>query len=530
MTVHHIDLSSAGIYGKMMMEYLEGNPQLRPYYSFSPSVAAIPDAIEARRKFPFYREELVTELKAQLGESLNTYPELLNNIQLLGDENTFTVTTGHQLCLATGPMFFIYKLISTINLCKELKLQYPAYNFVPVYWMATEDHDIGEINFLTLFDKVVKWETHQQGATGRLSTEGIQEAIKEIESLIENDSFAGEVMELLKNAYLRHQNMADATRELVLSLFGGSGLVVLDADKHSLKKLFAHVIKDELGLHNSYEIVTATNEKLSRNYKIQVTPREVNLFYLDEQLRERIIIDANGHYDVINTDLDFSREFILDLADKQPERFSPNVVLRPVYQETILPNLAYVGGPGEIAYWLQLKSLFEYFNVFYPMLIPRNNAVILPSKALEKFKNLGFELSDAFRTYDELAKQWLLNQEDLGGGIDDVKEKMRVSYEELMRLFSLADATLGPAVQAELQKQLNSLDNLHKKGTAALKRKHDVVLNQIRNLIERVNPAGEPQERVVNFLQFYAKKGPGFIDELLLHLHPLDQKLAVFVD
>ncbi|MBK9319619.1 MAG: bacillithiol biosynthesis cysteine-adding enzyme BshC [Bacteroidetes bacterium] len=530
MEVHHLPLADSGLYGKMMLDYIEGHPQLRPYYSYSPALSSFPDVIEARKEFPFHRETLADEMLAQHQAYLQRFPVLSQQIEALRSEQTFTVTTGHQLCLATGPLYFIYKIITTIHLCRQLAQEFPAHHFVPVYWMASEDHDIEEINHFHLFSETLKWETKERGRTGRLPTAGIGELIQEVERLCGNNPFTAEVILLLKNAYEQHPHLSAATRELVLTLFGEQGLLVIDADRPTLKKLFAHVISEELTLHPSFEIVNSTTERLAHHYKTQLSPREINLFYLEEGLRERIVKDEKGHYHVLNTDLDFSREFILDLVEKQPERFSPNVVLRPLYQETILPNIAYVGGPGEIAYWMQLKEIFAHYNVFFPMLVPRNNALVLPARPLEKFLNLGFERKDVFRSFDDLSKQWLSAQEDLSSGIHASSEKMQELYNELTLLFTKADPTLAASVQGELQKVLNGLENLGKKGNAALKRKHEVALNQLKVVLDKVSPAGHAQERHVNFIQFYSLQGPSFIEDLMKSLQPMVFNVAVFTE
>lgn len=530
MNASYVPLSDSGLYAELMMDYIEGHPQLRPFYSFSPAMATFEMAMEVRKKFPIHRQVLATELKIQHKDYFSRFPKLEQQIHALNDENTFTVTTGHQLCLATGPLYFIYKIISTVKLAHELSQKYPHCHFVPVYWMASEDHDIDEINHLHLFNESLKWETRQQGGSGRLSTEGLQSVLDDIERLCAHLPFCEDILMKLKAAYLDQDSLSGATRQLVLSLFGDYGLLVIDADSAMLKKLFAVIIKEELSLQPSFEIVNRTTEKLSHHYKTQLNPREINLFYLGDQLRERIIKDDSGHYNVINTDLRFSRAFILDLVDKQPEHFSPNVVLRPLYQETILPNLAYIGGPGEIAYWLQLKEIFEHYNVFFPMLVPRNNAVVLPTRALEKFINLGFEVKDIFRGFDDLSKQWLSGQEELSAELESARQDLRGIFEKLSSLFQNVDATLATSVQSELQKALNGMEQLEKKGNAALKRKHEVALNQVRVVLEKVSPKQHVQERYVNFIQFYAQQGPGFIRELFNQLQPLAYNVAVFTD
>lgn len=530
MQVHQIPLSDSGIYGKLMMDYIEGYPQLRPFYKYVPALDSFPDVVKERSNFPFHREVLCTELTAQHSRYFTEFPVLQQQIELLKQENAFTVTTGHQPCVAGGPLYFLYKIITTIRLAKSLNERYPDQKVVPVFWMGAEDHDLDEINSVFVFGKTVKWGTRQTGATGRMSTEGMDAFVQELETLLGQEPFAGDVLEKLRKAYLGHSNLADATREFVLQLFASEGLLVLDADRPSLKKIFARIAREEVSTQSAFHIVNTTSEKLGEHYKLQVNPREINLFYLDEQLRERIVLDEKGHYEIVHTDLEFTREFLVDLIDHQPERFSPNVILRPLYQEMILPNLAYIGGPGELAYWMQLKDMFEHYQASFPVLVPRNNGLILPSRPLEKFQQLGFDKKDMFRSYDELSKVWLSGQENLQDDITKTTDAVKAAYDQLAAAFAKTDPTLAASVQAEAQKVVNGLDNLSKKGTAALKRKHEVALNQLKTLLDKVNPDDEPQERLVNFLQFYPKMGPEMIQVFLKEMKPLSFEMTVMVD
>jgi bacillithiol biosynthesis cysteine-adding enzyme BshC len=288
---------------------------------------------------------LANTLKAQYQE-ITTTAETSRNIELLRKDNSFTITTGHQLNIGTGPLYFIYKIISTINLCKQLQEAYPEQHFVPVYWMATEDHDLEEINHLYVKNKKVVWNKQGTGAVGRMQVEDMAEVIAEINQLLGNSTHTNELIALFEAAYQPHLTLTEATRILANILFGGYGLVILDGDDPSLKSLFTPYIQAELQAQFSHSAVSTTTS-LMKGYKIQVNPREINLFYLEKNLRERIVLE-NDRYKVLNTALEFSAVEMQQLVENQPEKFSPNVLLRPLYQEVILPNLCYIGGGGEL--------------------------------------------------------------------------------------------------------------------------------------------------------------------------------------
>lgn len=527
MQAHQFPLSDTGLYGKLMMDYLEGHPDLRPFYAYTPSFGAFPEVIAARNQFPFHREVVADCLEEQHRDYYRRFPILEEQIRRLRDQNTYTVTTGHQPCLAGGPLYFFYKIITTINLARHLNQQFPEKHFIPVFWLGAEDHDLQEVNHFQLHGQTIRWKTTQQGATGRMKTAGIEVCLTELAPLLEREPAWQEAIGILQESYTGHAQLADATRALVLAFFGGEGLLVLDADRPVLKKTLRPVIRQELTLQTAQQLVQHTSAELGKHYKLQVVPREINLFYLGDQLRERIVRDETGHYRVLNTDLVFSHDEMLALAEQHPEHFSPNVVLRPVYQELLLPNLSYVGGPGELAYWLQLKELFAHYQVSYPMLVPRAHAVVVPARALQKFRHMGFGLGDLFRAPDAVGMEWLRRQEDLSDKVADAKQSLQAVFEKLSLDFSAVDPTLTAPVMAEAQRTMNSVDNLMKKGNAALKRRHEVGLQQIRTVLEKVNPADAPQERTVNLFQFYSRHGRPFMAALLDQLMPLSGKIVI---
>lgn len=525
-----VDLSKTGIRNPLLRDYLEGHPRLQQFYRWKPDFNSFEEVIQERIKFKVDRIVLMTELESQHLAYYDKFPGLKSQVKSIGSERTFTVTTGHQLCLATGPLYFIYKIVSTINLANKLKKRFPEYHFIPVYWMATEDHDFEEINHLYLFNKKITWEQNVKGVTGKIPTNTLAPVIAELRELLGDTIAETDVVKLLEEAYLNHHNLSDATRFLVLHFFGEEGLLVIDADRKELKMLFQEVMKDELENQVSMKLVTQTNKLLESYYQLQISPRPINLFYLDEGFRERIVKAPDTHFEIINTDLAFSFTFMMDLLKHQPERFSPNVVLRPVYQEAILPNLAYIGGSGETSYWLQLKNVFDHFGIFYPMLVPRNHALIINQKQLQKFTALGFAKEDLFRPVDELISQYVKSLDGIPSSLEDEKEKITVILNEVASQFSAVDSTLQATVQSELKRTLNGMDGLEKKLQAALKRKNETAVNQIKSTIEKVKPANQLQERYSNFIPYYLKYNQGFIKELLSVMKPLSEDLDLFVE
>lgn len=526
MELKQVSLSGSGFRGKMLTDYLENAGFLKPFYSFRPEENQFAEAIAARRNKPVNRKLLVNELHRQHAEIIERFPETGKNISLLENENTFTVTTGHQLCLGGGPLFFFYKLLTTVNLAESLGRKFPDSHFVPVYWMASEDHDFEEIASVTIGNKTIRWNHESGDATGRLNTSGLNAFFDEVLNMLRGLPGFEKLEEVIRKSYLNSENLAEATRKFVLEFFGRYGVVVIDADQANFKKDFASVMKDELVQEHSFRMVTATNEMLSSQYAVQVTPRPINLFYLHDGIRKRIV-KTGDHYAIVDTHIRFSQEEILRELDAYPERFSPNVILRPLYQEFILPNLAYCGGPAETAYWMQFKQVFDHYNIFYPVLIPRGHAIILDEKKWKVWEKLGFGYDDLFKPEEELVRHLLRNLNGSDTISDRAVAQLKAIYEDLATEAGKIDITLEPAVRARMQRALHGLERLEKKFRAALKRKHEVSLRRLHEVKEFVSPAGTPQERVTTFMEMYALYSDDLFDELKNAMQPFSDRLTV---
>ena len=343
-----VTYQNSGYFSKLIVDYLDEKSELQSLYNRFPKIENFQGQIDEKSKnFPFENREILVSALEKQYENFEISKSTSQNIQLLKLSNSYTITTGHQLNLFTGPLYFLYKIATTINLCKELKQKYPTQNFVPIYWMATEDHDFDEINYFNFKDQKFRWNRESKGPVGRLSTEGLDLVYEAFSKEIGLGNNAKYLLDLFKKSYLEHQNLATATRFLANELFKNEGLVIIDADAKELKKLFVPYVKRELVEQTSFHKVNEILPKLEA-YNIQVNPREINLFYIQNELRERIIFE-NGNYTINNTTLKFSEKELLIELENNPENFSPNVILRPLYQEIILPNLCYIGGGGEIA-------------------------------------------------------------------------------------------------------------------------------------------------------------------------------------
>ena len=530
MEIHKLPYHTTRQFSQLILDYYSNNPDLQPFYTYRPEITAFAEAISHKAKhFDQEKRDVLVEVLNEQHQFVKLSEATKKNIDSLGESNTFTVTTGHQLCLFTGPLYFIYKIFSTINLAEALQKHYGNYNFVPVFWMASEDHDFEEIASAHIFGKTLEWQTKAGGAVGNLNTGSLKGVLEELNIIAGDSEHAAYIKELFHKAYLEHENLAGATRYLVNELFGQYGLVIIDGNDKALKREFAPVMKAEVLSNPTYEAVQKQAELLSKNYQVQAHPREINLFYMDKQVRE-LIIEEGDHFKVRNTDIAFSTDEILAAIDNEPQKFSPNVLLRPLYQETILPNLAYIGGGAEVAYWLELKTSFEHYDVPFPVVMLRNSALWINASDAARIQKLGLKPVAIFEDEDYLIKQHIMDM--LGDGEPLKKEITQVNelFENIVKLANSIDASLKSAVLAEGRKAEKSVENIQKKIIRAEKRKRETTVNQIKRLKKRLFPNGVLQERYENFVPFWLQYGPDFFEVLKKHLDPLDFKFTVVVD
>lgn len=503
-----------GLLPPLIADYISGKQAIKELYNYTPEINSFGQAIADKQKEKINRDVLTRELHLQyesiFKEEGENKSSVKNNINLLTQSNTFTVTTGHQLNIFTGPLYFLYKIITTINLSEQLKIKYPEYNFVPVYWMASEDHDFEEINHIHLFGKKIIWKTQQKGACGKFSTDSIKNVLDELKIILGDTDNAKSIVNLFEKAYLQHDMLAEATRYLVHALFAKYGLVIVDGDSRALKELFKDVMKDDLLNHSACRNVTRTIAEIEKDYKVQVNPREINLFYLNKGIRERILKEGN-EYKVQNTPFTFSRDEIITELNNWPEKFSPNVVLRPLYEEKILPNLAYIGGPGELSYWLELKAMFDFYKVNFPVIVLRCMTLVIDKSAQSKLEKLPLIPADFFQPEDELIKSFILKNSGDSLLLTQEADQLNELFESIKRKISLVDQSLLSSVDAEKQKVINSLGQLEQKITRAEKKKQEVGITQVKKIREKIFPSGTFQERYENYIPYYLNYGDNFI-------------------
>jgi bacillithiol biosynthesis cysteine-adding enzyme BshC len=526
-----VPLRKTRLFSELLLDYIDGAPGLKPFYNLPPEPSSYAKLMEQRSFSPEKRKLLSDVLKEQYDRiPLDENSKVAKNIESLQHEITYTVTTGHQLNALTGPLYFIYKIVTAIKLSEELKAAHPDKHFVPVYWMATEDHDFAEISEVFFFGKKFFWKADEnyKGAVGLMPAKSIAPLMDEVAALFKNDERALTLLWLFRNSYMGSANLAEATRKIAHALFGDYGLLVLDPDNAMLKKELVPVMRRDILKREHFTLINETNTKLQEKYKTQVNPREINFFYLLENARERIVFE-NGVYKVLNTDLVFSEAEMEKQVEEKPELFSPNVVMRPLYQELVLPNLAYIGGPAEVAYWLQLKKVFDVNGISFPILHLRDHFLIAGKGITNKLQSMKLDFEDLFADEQQLAVRF--KKEDAG----EEEGSLGSELENFRQLYGRISGSIGGKLDKELvnefhssfRAQLEMLKTIDRELQKYNRSRMGSELEAVAKLREKAFPGGQPQERIENVLAYYSFFEEDFISIIHQATDPFRSELKV---
>ena len=516
---------NAGEYGKfstLVRDYMNERQTTSDFYNRFPSEDSLVKQTKDKLKSFKNREILCDSLEKQLSFLELTEPQT-ENLEKLRKDNTVTITTGHQLNLFTGPVYIFYKILQVVKCCDYMNDRHPEFNFVPIFWMATEDHDFEEINHFCFRCKGYSWERDFGGATGRMNLDGIHKVFEEFFQDLPDSRHADELKQLARDSYLSSKTLTEATQRLIHELFGRFGLLMVDGDDRELKKLMIPAFEEDLIHNTAFKKIGETNHKLAENhYNIQVNPREINLFYLEgDSIRERIVFE-NGKFKVLNTQIEFSEQEIKEELKNYPEKFSPNVILRPLFQETILPNIAYIGGFGELSYWLQLKSFFEAMNIDYPLAIGRNSLMVISSKQRETLEKLSIDFSELLLPIQEIINRNVIDNSETDIDFDKYEEMLTQMFAELEEKAVKTDVTFSKMVDAQKTKQLKGLEKMFKRLQRAERKRQTDRVEKIESVYKKLFPKNKLQERVDNFSEFHLEYGFHFIDEIYDEINPID--------
>ncbi len=507
MNVSYHNEVPAGYYGKLADAWLSGDEELQKLYPLTDT--DIPKICGQYSSFDTSRREVLFKALMQQYEGIELHSNVNKNLQKLRDSNAYTVTTGQQIHIFLGPAFFIYKIASVIRHARRLQDQYPDKHFIPVFWMATEDHDVVEISSLDVFGKKYIWAAPEGLPTGRLSTQGLEELSELWVELGEKENVPDEIQDifrLFKTAYNRFSTLSSATRFIIHELFGKYGLLVIDADQAVLKSELQTLALHDILTDSVYSCLqNASKELKGLGYGNQVNPRRTHFFLIQDGLRQRIDKVEDG-FKLHPSGEVVSIEKMATLIRQSPELFSPNALLRPLYQQLILPNVAYVCGPSEIHYWHQLYATFKLENVVAPMLVLRDSFLMLDPKTRE-FLNK-HQLSEKLMWQGPEVSAQHLERMILGTiHIDDEISSLKEHNEQVFKsLFALKFKDIK-ALRIKSESWMKELDKARKEILNEVRKQpafepEFIKLGKITTMNFNIN---SPQERSVSWIEFLFK-------------------------
>ena len=522
----HIPFSSTHVFSTLINDYLEGKGNAMDFVQYTPNLEGYRSAIEGRKKNPINRTLLFDVLTKQYS-NLPQEKAVNDKLALLKKDTTFVVTTAHQPNLFTGPLYFFYKIIHAIQLATSLKATFPDYDFVPVYYMGSEDADLDEVGAFNLDQKKCQWVTKQTGAIGRMQVDdALLGLLKQLESYWSILPQGHKALEILKNAYQKGNTISEATLSFVHAFFGSKGLLVLQPDDTALKAAFIPVMEKELLTSFSHETIQPTIAALSKDYHVQSEGRSINLFYLKDSIRARI--EKQGEqFIVVDTDIQFTEKEIIAELHQYPERFSPNVILRGVYQETILPGVVFVGGGGELAYWMELKNLFQQLGVHYPLLQLRNSFLLIRQKQSDQWAAMQFEEQDLFKPILELEVAYVKKHATQALDLQDQINNLSTLYSTIKNEVLKVDPTLGTHADNLAQQAKAKLLALEKKMVRAEKRKQSVDIQRIHRIKKELFPQDNLQEREEHFSRWVGQFDLSWIDTIMEHSTGLESRFRI---
>ncbi len=503
----------------LIKDYLLESPKIKNQYGKPLSFENVIEQTRQKKLNYQHRALFSTILKAQM-KDLSLSEKQKQHLSSLEKENCFCITTGHQLNLYTGPLYFIYKILQAVKMADQLNSQQLEFHYVPIFWMATEDHDFEEINHCFLNDETIDWNPNESiGGVGRARMQGIDEVNQKILAILEHSSHFESIKTMIEQSYQSEFSLSHSTRLLVHSLLKEFGILILDADDKDLKTQLIPYCKEELEGDGIQKFTAKTIAYLDKNrYKIQVNPRAINLFYLTDTNRNRIVRKGE-EYSVLNTDLEFTKSEIIQELETYPERFSPNALMRPFYQEVILPNVAYIGGNAEIAYWLELKDYFSKNHICFPVIVARNSFMFLEKRQIETLKKLGLETKDLLLEKRQIEQKIVQHFSLLDLELPEKEQEITDLYDDLIEKSIHTDISLRNLLEAQKTKQLKAFQKVEKRLYKAEKRVLSDKIQQFDRLYNRLYPKGIQQERIVNVYQFYQERGDKFLKDIYLNMN-----------
>ena len=491
-----ISLTALPDQSKLYTDYLEDFEKVRKYFGvdFSNDEELRNYFTLALGNFAPKRKKLVEVLRNQ-NSRLNSSPGYEALLELLNKDNSLAVVTGQQVGLFCGPLYTLFKTVSAIKLATELKERFPEFEFVPVFWLEGDDHDLAESNHIHLLNSssdVVRVETiltnREEENLHPLSEikfdASIEQVFQQVDALLTASEFKPALMQMLTAYYKEGETYSTAFARTMTKLLGKNSVLLLDPYDAEVKRILKPIFEKEFQSYpRTSEEVIKQSAELEEKYHLQVKPRVINIFYIEDGIRRGLEPIGSG-ISLRGTKRKLMPEQVRMILETKAESFSPNVVLRPVCQDYLLPTAAYVAGPGEVAYFAQLKGVYQHFGVEMPPLFPRATATIVERRIEKVMEKYQLDFTDAFSGFEQVTKKALTaaNPENIPGEFEKMVAGVKQSIERLEPLIARVDPTLKGTMDSTVSRIVYLLQHFEEKTTTAYRRKNEQVLQQTKKL------------------------------------------------
>jgi len=496
----------------------------------------IDDKIHNYNTSRYFDKNVLIDILKQQNVTFGGNENTAQHIELLKSEETFAVVTGQQVGLYTGPLYTILKTITAIKLAKNLKERFPQFNFVPVFWLESEDHDFEEANHINVIDQQnelvrigYEMQTDDEEDSKKSLVpvgsikfdEMINSINEELRSNLLDTDFKGKLMDSITSIYKEGSDFKTAFAKMMNDLFKDYGVVFIDPSDAEVKRLLSPIFEKELTTSPRLcESIITTSAEIEKNYDLQVKPKVINIFFLHNGNRLLIEPRDEGKFALRNSKRRFESGELLNILQESPELFSPNVVLRPICQDYLLPTVAYVGGPSEISYLAQLKPAYNHYEITMPVIFPRASVTIVEGKISKFLNNFNVKFEDIFH-HNFLVSKVVekLSEVKVDDEISKYQDEFNKIFYEMRNMTVKVDQTLLNSVDNMKEKTKQSLEQFKIKLINAQARKSDTTTTQIDKVTNNIYPKNHLQERIINVTYFLNKYDYGFISRLF---HEID--------
>ena len=465
------------------------------------------------------------------------------NIKKLANKKTLAVVTGQQLGILGGPLYTFYKIITAIKLSQYLSERYNDYNFVPVFWLEGDDHDFNEVRTIKIIDDSnsllsigykdeIEEDDLKQSVGKIILDSSIKDFFEKFDNSIRESDFKAQLLDYLKNIYKEGASFKEAFRKLIFDIFDKYGLILFDPQDTQVKKLLKPIFKKEISdfrVHTEQLVhVSATLEEL---YHAQVKVKPVNLFLSLDDGRYSIE-PVDNEYRLKRKRKSFTQDQLLELLENEPDKFSPNVLLRPICQDYLFPTAFYVAGPSEISYFAQIKTLYNIYEISQPIIYPRSSATILESTVSSSLEKYSVSINEIFIDIENVKKKIINSVEE--SSVDemfgDISNRIEASFDQLKEKLIDLDKTIADSSNRYRDKILSNISELKSKAEKAQQKKYEVTLRQIDRAAVHLFPNSNLQEREINFVYFANKYGDEFLKRVFeeLQINKFEHQIIEF--